>query len=144
MINGNKVDLTNAPIYRNRRLVLAFDLPIDVTIYKDWGQQEMGPADKLIVYPGSRHGHQFAEVYGIKGETFLRTYQPAGAGFYRKVGHVRAVQMDEDFNVVHLDSDKPATGSAGDWLVENIRDDGVDDRYRIAADLFPTIYHQIG
>ena len=135
-INGNLVEMEKAPRYRKVQPVLAQMIPVPTTFYHNWGIQEMEPGSILIIDPAT------STCWGCATEVFVRTYEaiPERPGFFRKTALIRAMKMDEQFTVVSKDSSKPEEGKPGDYLVENITNDGKQDRYLIPASDFGKLY----
>ena len=135
-LDGNSVDMSSSPLYRKREAVRAFRLSEPLSLEKSWGKQEMQTGDWVTI-----DGKGVAR--GCEAQVFANTYElvPGTTETYRKTGVIRAQQMTEPFEVVSKDSHEPATGDAGDWLVQN--GDDVADRYLIKNEKFADQYEPI-
>ena len=114
------------------RAVVAVRLDLETRgfTYEKWGgTQRCKTGDWLVDNDG--------DIYTVDGETFARTYRPAGpAGHYLKVTPIWAEvaaasgSVETKEGVTHYD--------AGDYLVFNEEDGG--DAYAITAETFESLY----
>ena len=130
-LNGNLLDMTNAPQFRKRGTVHAFLLKKAIKLVSSY-EQDMVVGDWITIQDGAPRG--------VKAEVFVSTYEAVEGQehVFRKCGFLRAIQMQVTFEVVSKDSPNPVSGEQGDWIAQN--GDDVADRYRITADKFPLLY----
>lgn len=142
IVNGNSKDMTEAKVFKRKGFVIVNMLQIPVTFYHDWGKQDMKPGDFQITDPGTEATQ--TRTWGVEGPTFMKTYEPVKElpGYYRKTARIRAIKMDTNFIVKSLDSEQAEVANDGDWLVENVREDGVHDRYFIEDRHFANLYEE--
>lgn len=118
-------------VKRTGQAVAAVQLALDTQgfTYRKWGGiQTCKPGDWIVNNGG--------DVYTVDGETFARTYRPAGPGLYVKWAPVwaeaatRPGALRTREGVTHY--------QAGDYLVFNQEDGG--DAYAVSAERFEAMY----
>lgn len=139
-INATVQNFDDAPHYCKILPVMAYMLAVETTFQHDWGHQIMAPGSILIIDPST------STCWGCEAKTFALTYSavPTMPGYFTKTAPVRAKQMNDVFFVTALDPAKvPEVGGPGDYLVETVREDGVNDRYLIKERDFERMYRLV-
>lgn len=112
--------------YRKVTEVLAFRSADAVTYHKQWGVEKIRAGGWVIV-PLTSDGEVSANVYGVDGDVFEKTYEPSHSGNphqYRKKETVLAYQPGDDFQVDtilkdgHVEVADARSGAADDWIVK--------------------------
>lgn len=120
---------------KKRSLVSAVQLNLDTDgfTYQKWGgTQRCKRGDWLVDNQG--------DVYTVDGQTFQRTYRPAGPGLYEKHTPVWAECAGQSGTIQTQEGS--TAYQPGDYLVFN--DPAGKDGYAMSAETFHSLYESCG